>query len=158
MGSSNINSRTMGPPLLVLDITILKHRAKITIKGMLHTEQLVLLLPLSKVSSELLLVLVHIFCNLCFTDPAAAPTDPTAYYPDFWNYASLYGEEAARAYYTTWSPPVGTQPPEGIVLPTAAAGAAGTATAPADGTAAANGEKAATDQSPEVFYSNYTTS
>ena len=90
---------------------------------------------------------------LCLADPAAVPTDPTAYYPDFWNYASLYGEEAARAYYTTWSPPVGTQPPEGIVLPTAAAIAGSTAT-PGDGTGTANPENgeqaAAADQSPEV--------
>ena len=33
--------------------------------------------------------------------------DPTAYYPDFWNYAAYYGEAAARQYYTTWSPPEG---------------------------------------------------
>lgn len=43
--------------------------------------------------------------------------DPTSYYPDFWNYAAYYGEAAARAYYTVWSPPVGTPPPEGLVLP-----------------------------------------
>mmetsp|Transcript_23077 Transcript_23077/g.33798 ORF Transcript_23077/g.33798 Transcript_23077/m.33798 type:complete len:609 (-) Transcript_23077:193-2019(-) len=50
---------------------------------------------------------------------AAQPdlSDPTAYYKDFWNYAAYYGEAAARAYYTTWSPPEGTPPPEGIVLP-----------------------------------------
>jgi hypothetical protein len=60
--------------------------------------------------------------------------DPTSYYPDFWNYASLYGEEAARAYYTTWSPPVGTPPPPGIVLPGASAAAVTIAPAPpADG-------------------------
>lgn len=56
------------------------------------------------------------------TDPQAAQQsteniDPTSYYPDFWNYASYYGEAAARAYYTVWSPPEGTPPPEGIVLP-----------------------------------------
>ena len=44
-------------------------------------------------------------------------TDPTAYYNDFWHYASYYGEAAARAYYTAWSPPEGTPPPEGIILP-----------------------------------------
>jgi hypothetical protein len=44
-------------------------------------------------------------------------TDPTAYYNDFWRYASYYGEAAARAYYTAWSPPEGTPPPEGIILP-----------------------------------------
>ena len=32
----------------------------------------------------------------------------------------MYGEEAARAYYTTWSPPVGTPAPPGIVLPAVA--------------------------------------
>lgn len=46
-----------------------------------------------------------------------AQVDPTSYYPDFWNYAAYYGEAAARAYYTVWSPPVGTPPPEGITLP-----------------------------------------
>jgi len=45
------------------------------------------------------------------------PTDPTAYYADFWQYAAYYGEAAARAYYTTWSPPEGTPPPEGVVVP-----------------------------------------
>lgn len=43
--------------------------------------------------------------------------DPTSYYNDFWTYASYAGEAAARAYYTTWSPPVGTLPPNGIVIP-----------------------------------------
>lgn len=51
------------------------------------------------------------------TQPTVAGIDPTSYYPDFWNYASLYGEEAARLYYTVWSPPVGTMPPPGIVIP-----------------------------------------
>mmetsp|Transcript_1592 Transcript_1592/g.3362 ORF Transcript_1592/g.3362 Transcript_1592/m.3362 type:complete len:269 (-) Transcript_1592:440-1246(-) len=44
---------------------------------------------------------------------AAVPTDPTAYYGDFWKYASYYGEEAARQYYGAWSPPVGTPNPNG---------------------------------------------
>jgi hypothetical protein len=43
--------------------------------------------------------------------------DPTSYYPDFWNYASYYGEAAARAYYTVWSPPEGTPPPQGMTIP-----------------------------------------
>jgi hypothetical protein len=43
--------------------------------------------------------------------------DPTSYYPDFWNYATYYGEAAARAYYTVWSPPEGTPPPEGVTIP-----------------------------------------
>lgn len=49
------------------------------------------------------------------------PTDPAAYYTDFWLYASYYGEAAARLYYTQWSPPEGTLPPAGTVLPTLAA-------------------------------------
>ena len=55
--------------------------------------------------------------------PAAA-TDHTAYYQEFWRYASYYGEAAARMYYTSWSPPVGTPPPPGIVLPQGAPAAA----------------------------------
>ena len=39
------------------------------------------------------------------------PTDPTAYYKDFWQYVAYYGEPAARAYYQQWSPPVGSTPP-----------------------------------------------
>lgn len=52
-------------------------------------------------------------------DPSAAvidPNDPKAYYGVFWQYASYYGEAAARAYYGDWSPPVGTPPPPGIVV------------------------------------------
>lgn len=41
----------------------------------------------------------------------AVPTDPTAYYDDFWRYVSYYGEEAARTYYGAWSPSVGTPNP-----------------------------------------------
>lgn len=51
------------------------------------------------------------------TTQSTDQVDPTSYYPDFWNYAAYYGEAAARAYYTVWSPPVGTPPPEGITLP-----------------------------------------
>jgi len=50
----------------------------------------------------------------------AVPTDPTAYYNDFWKYAAYYGEAAARLYFDAWSPPVGTPPPEGITIPTTA--------------------------------------
>lgn len=57
------------------------------------------------------------------TNPA--DIDPTAYYNDFWNYASYYGEAAARQYYTTWSPPEGTPPPEGMVIPQSGPTAAG---------------------------------
>lgn len=49
------------------------------------------------------------------------PTDPTAYYEDFWKYAVYYGEAAARLYYGAWSPPEGTPPPAGVVIPMAAA-------------------------------------
>lgn len=45
------------------------------------------------------------------------PTDPTSYYNDYWYYASFYGEAAARVYYGAWSPPEGTKPPEGMVIP-----------------------------------------
>ena len=36
----------------------------------------------------------------------------TAYYPDFWNYAAWYGEDAARQYYGGYAPPPGTPKPE----------------------------------------------
>lgn len=85
----------------------------------------------------------YFFDFLCKLDPATI--DPTAYYPDFWNYASLYGEEAARLYYTTWSPPVGTEPPPGITLPTSMP----VPTTDATTTAVAAGQPA-TEQSPEV--------
>ena len=39
------------------------------------------------------------------------PTDPTAYYKVFWDYAAYYGEPAARAFYGLWSPPEGTPNP-----------------------------------------------
>lgn len=42
------------------------------------------------------------------TTAASVPTDPTAYYNDFWKYAEYYGEDAARLYYGAWSPPVGS--------------------------------------------------
>jgi predicted RNA-binding protein YlqC (UPF0109 family) len=67
------------------------------------------------------------------TAAAEVPTDPTAYYNDFWYYASFYGEAAARVYYGAWSPE-GTKPPEGMVIPadpaatTAAAASIPTAT------------------------------
>jgi far upstream element-binding protein len=41
-------------------------------------------------------------------------TDPTAYHDDFWRYAALYGEAAAREYYKAWSPPVGTANPNSM--------------------------------------------
>lgn len=45
----------------------------------------------------------------------ALPTDPTAYYNDFWSYAAYYGEAMARTYFSTWSPPEGSPPPPGWV-------------------------------------------
>ena len=42
--------------------------------------------------------------------PAAAfPAD--AYHNDFWNYVGWYGEDAARATYGAYAPPVGSKPP-----------------------------------------------
>jgi hypothetical protein len=46
------------------------------------------------------------------------PSDPTAYYNDFWKYATYYGEAAARVYYGAWSPPAGTAPPAGVAVAT----------------------------------------
>jgi far upstream element-binding protein len=36
------------------------------------------------------------------------------YYEQFFRYAYYYGEDAARAYYGAWSPPVGTPNPYGV--------------------------------------------
>lgn len=73
------------------------------------------------------------------------PTDPTAYYNDFWQYAVYYGEAAARVYYGAWSPPEGTAPPEGIVVAPAAA-VDGATTAAASTTASdSNATTAQTD-------------
>ena len=85
--------------------------------------------------------------------PAAAAkdhNDPKAYYSDFWQYAAYYGETAARAYYTTWSPPEGTQPPAGIILPGGAASAQSAAAVSASSSAdkkelAPDEQKAATE-------------
>jgi len=73
---------------------------------------------------------------------AAAPAVDTSYYADYWNYASHYGEKAARLYYQTWSPPVGTPPPLGIAVakdmtPAELAAAAAAAAAKSSGAAAA---------------------
>lgn len=47
------------------------------------------------------------------TAPAPAGETPAydAYYEVFWQYASYYGEEAARKHYGAWSPPEGTPNP-----------------------------------------------
>lgn len=58
---------------------------------------------------------------------AEVPTDPTAYYNDFWIYTAYYGEAAARAYYGAWSPPEGTPAP--ATMPTASAPASASAAA-----------------------------
>lgn len=66
--------------------------------------------------------------------PAAATSDAQpahdAYYDVFWQYASYYGEEAARKHYGGWSPPVGTPNPN------AAAGASAQSAAPTPAAAA----------------------
>lgn len=46
----------------------------------------------------------------------AASRDPSHFH-DFWQYASYYGENAARAYYLQWSPPAGSRPPPGMIIP-----------------------------------------
>ena len=65
------------------------------------------------------------------TDAAAVPNDPTAYYNDFWQYSTYYGEAAARTFYGAWSPPEGTPPPAGIVVASPEAAAAALAAAAA---------------------------
>ena len=59
--------------------------------------------------------------------PAAASSDAQpahdAYYEVFWQYASYYGEEAARKHYGAWSPPVGTPNPNATGAGGASAGA-----------------------------------
>ena len=75
--------------------------------------------------------------------PAAAASDSAqpahdAYYDVFWQYASYYGEEAARKHYGGWSPPVGTPNPNA-----AAAGAAATQVAAPTPAAAAPAAAAA---------------
>ncbi len=94
--------------------------------------------------------------HLCL-DPSYV--DPTSYYPDFWNYASMYGEEAARQYYGSWSPPVGTPPPPGIVLPVPQGGAVsgvGYAANQAVGISEVNAEGVAPVETPEVLvYCNF---
>jgi len=71
--------------------------------------------------------------------PAAAPAPAAAggqqpahdaYYEVFWQYASYYGEEAARKHYGAWSPPVGTPNPNGTAAATATPAAAPAAAAP----------------------------
>ena len=51
-----------------------------------------------------------------YQQPVEAVQQDTSYYADFWNYASYYGERAARLYYKTWSPPIGTPPPAGVIV------------------------------------------
>jgi hypothetical protein len=65
--------------------------------------------------------------------PEAVPSDPTAYYNDFWAYSTYYGEAAARQFYGAWSPPEGTPPPPGVVVASPEAAAAALAAAGATG-------------------------
>lgn len=46
--------------------------------------------------------------------PAQAQTTLDTYHEEFFRYAYYYGEEAARAYYGAWSPPLGTPNPYGV--------------------------------------------
>lgn len=76
------------------------------------------------------------------SDPAAGGQQPAhdAYYDVFWQYASYYGEEAARKHYGAWSPPVGTPNPNaaGAGSTQASAAAPTPAAAPASTTAQQN--------------------
>lgn len=71
------------------------------------------------------------------TAPAPATGETPAYdayYDVFWQYASYYGEEAARKHYGAWSPPEGTPNPNlanGAPASAPAAAAAAPAAAPA---------------------------
>ena len=81
------------------------------------------------------------------TAPAPAGETPAydAYYEVFWQYASYYGEEAARKHYGAWSPPEGTPNPN---VANGAASAAPVAAAPA--TTQATTTTAAAVQSGEI--------
>ena len=73
------------------------------------------------------------------TAPAPAGETPAydAYYEVFWQYASYYGEEAARKHYGAWSPPEGTPNPNlanGAAATAAPTPAAAAATQSADTT------------------------
>ena len=83
---------------------------------------------------------------------AAVPTDATAYYNDYWQYSTYYGEAAARVFYGAWSPPLGTLPPPGIVVatPEAAAAAMAAAGMPAASAPAATEATAAATTSTET--------
>lgn len=78
------------------------------------------------------------------TSSTEVPSDPTAYYNDFWQYAAYYGEAAARVYYGAWSPPEGTQPPEGVTVAADPPGGAVAAAAQPAATAAASSSSADT--------------
>lgn len=85
------------------------------------------------------------------TDSAAAPVDPMVamYHEQFWQYAVYYGEDLARQYYGEWSPPKGTPPPPGIVIPQAQAAAAPPAeTAPAQAPPTSNPDPSAAPTAP----------
>lgn len=90
---------------------------------------------------------------------AEVPSDPTAYYNDFWTYASYYGEAAARLYYTTWSPPAGTSPPPGVTVPpeqnSNTATFSTTTTTATSTSASTNDEKKHEDKSAEAAWEKY---
>ncbi len=77
------------------------------------------------------------------TSSATAGGQPAAdsYYDQFFRYAYYYGEEAARAYYGAWSPPVGTPNPYGQ-------NPNGITAVPADGGSAVDAAAAASSAAP----------
>ena len=82
---------------------------------------------------------------------ASASLASDAYYEQFHRYAYYYGEEAARQYYGTWSPPVGTPNPygvnpNGVTAPPADSGA----NAPASATASTTPQEPASTNTAQV--------
>lgn len=84
------------------------------------------------------------------TTAAPAPAGETpaydAYYDVFWQYASYYGEEAARKHYGAWSPPEGTPNPN--LANGGASAAASTAATPSPAPSAATAD--ASSQQAEI--------
>jgi hypothetical protein len=70
-----------------------------------------------EIAHEISFTYLLIYPRTIVVESVPAAPDMTAYYADFWLYASYYGEPAARTYYTQWSPPEGTPAPPGTVLP-----------------------------------------
>lgn len=69
----------------------------------------------------------------------------------FWQYAVYYGEAAARLYYGAWSPPEGTKPPEGYIIPD------GVTTTTAEPQTEASKESSNQDKSTTVVQNEATT-